>query len=207
MADHLYGTLMRALVAAVVVLLTHAPATAASVQRYMMSGPVTDESAKETVEFLQSSDDADAVVLEIDTPGGDVAAGMQIVHAIEEASPLVVCVVDGDAASMGFAILQSCDQRLMTRRSKLMAHEPSMSAQFEGHPNEWQAMADRMAAEREILAEQCQHRLRVSMAEYRRRTDGGLMWFMTWREAKEINAVDGTARNAREVFDFLRKLP
>lgn len=178
-----------------------AEASASKVARFGLYGIINDDTAKAIIGAIKESEDAGAanIVIEINTPGGEVDAGYDIIKAIEETEAFVTCVVDTEAESMGFAILQSCDRRYMTKRSKLMAHEPSLTTVFGGQPNEWQARADSMAAEREALAEQCCRRLKVSMEEYRKRTDGGQMWFMNWRDAVKFGAVDGVVMNAKSV--------
>lgn len=171
--------------------------------RYLFNGLVDDDLVNRTVHFIESANDANAdeIILEINTPGGSVGAGFVLARAIEESDVPVTCVVDGTAESMGFYLTQSCTKRLMTKRSVLMAHEPSLSYSVEhGQPNEWKSLAEMMQAEKEIIAEHCQRRLKVSMEEYNRRTSGTLMWFMTWRDALRFGAVDGITKSAKAEY-------
>jgi ATP-dependent protease ClpP protease subunit len=95
----------------------------------VLSTEIDSEVAEQTVAIFTminaEPDRFPAVLFEINSPGGSVA-GFRIAKALEDSEVPVVCVVDGLAASMAFYILQSCDTRLMTGHSLLMAHEPSM---------------------------------------------------------------------------------
>jgi ATP-dependent protease ClpP protease subunit len=59
----------------------------------------------------------------INSPGGSVHHGMRIKNSFDKSSIKIVCLVDGEAASMAFYILQGCHVRLMTSGSKLLAHK------------------------------------------------------------------------------------
>lgn len=65
-----------------------------------------------------------SILVDIDTPGGNVAEGKKLAIALETYHAPVTCVVTGKAMSMGFYLLQSCDLRLATKDAQLMAHEP-----------------------------------------------------------------------------------
>jgi len=82
-----------------------------------------------------------------------------------------------------------------------MFHEPSVSGEMRGTPNQWQAIADMLKAEREAIAEHCQRRLKISMAEYRAKTDGGLMYFVGWKEALKIGAVDEVVVSVKRLHE------
>ena len=115
----------------------------------LLEGPVDSDSVGDvikSIEVYRKNPAINSVVLRINSPGGSVLAGFDLARYLEETGIQVVCVVDGEAASMAFYILQSCDVRLMTSRSMLMAHEPSASGFFGGNPKDWQAMADAMKA-------------------------------------------------------------
>ncbi len=65
-------------------------------------------------------------VITINSPGGDEAAGRRIialVKALHRAGHLVVCIVNGDAASMAFNLLTACDRRYATPTSKFLFHK------------------------------------------------------------------------------------
>lgn len=177
------------------------------VPKYRFSDEVNESSADRAVKWVQAANEAGAaeILIEFNTPGGSVPDGFELARAIEESKAPVTCVVDGDALSMGFYLLQSCDYRMMTRRSKLMAHEPSLGGMFRGQPNQWQAMADMMKAERAAMAEHCAHRLKISVVDYRKKTDGGQMWFLLHDEAMKVGAIDAVASTVRSVHEQMQE--
>src|SRR5579859_4183165 len=158
----------------------------------VLNEEVTDDSMKVALEKLEAAHKvkAKAYVLEINSPGGDVEAGWRLAKSIEAAQIKVVCVVDGEAASMASYILQSCPVREMTKRSVQMYHERAMGAMFQGQPNQWAAIAAHMEAWRQADAEHNVHRMKISAEEYRKHTDGGQQWWLDWKQAVEVGAVD-----------------
>lgn len=171
------------------------------IPKLRFSDEVNEKTAKHLVKWIEAANraGADQLLLEINTPGGSIPDGFEVMRAIEDSDAPVTCIVDGDADSMGFAILQSCEHRYMTPRSKLMAHEPAIGGNIHGQPNFFIAIADMMRAERDTLAIHCQHRLKVSLAEYHKHTDGGLMWWMLSDEAVRVGAVDGVRQTVKSL--------
>lgn len=192
---------MRAILVAAV--LAAFPSVASAVEVYRIHGEITAESVAPALEYLAAV--KGPAVFEIDTPGGSVNAGFEIARAIELSPVPVVCVVDGSASSMGFYILQSCATRLMTRRSYLMTHEPSVGGEMAGGPREWQNMTDHLRVSRDAFAEHCAARLTISLESYHRRTDGGRDWFMGHEEARQIGAVDGVVPSLRVALSSLKR--
>lgn len=176
------------------------------VPKLVLDGVVDESSSKRLTEQLAqvASDGASIVVIEFNTPGGVVGDGVIISKAIENSSLHVVCVVDGMAASMGFYIMQSCDTRLMTDRSVMMAHEPAMTAEVEGHPVSWGNALARLKAMADAMAAHEAHRLKISLAEFHRRTDNGQDWWMTYQEASNVGAVDGVIVRVPQLIRELR---
>ena len=163
-----------------------------SLPYYRLAGVIDEDTAKESIEFLAAAakSHARAAIIEINSPGGRVDEGFEIARAIETAPMAVVCVADGEAASMAFYILQSCDVRIMTRRSRLMTHEPVAVLAGSYTSNELKGMAEEMEAAAKAFAEHCRRRLTTSEGEYHKRTMGGSAWHMAWEEALRIHAVD-----------------
>lgn len=169
------------------------------VPKYRFSEGVSDRAAKKAVAWIEAANKAgaDEILLEINTGGGSVPAGFEISRAIEDSNAPVTCVVDGEAASMGFYVLQSCEKRLMTRRSRLMAHEPSLTGMMGGNPNDWQSITDNIKATAETMAWWCWHRLKVSRKFYDEKTVGSKQWWVLVDEAKKIGAVDDEVESVK----------
>lgn len=169
------------------------------VPRISFVGVVDGESVDEAILLLRRAvaAGAKAIVIEINSPGGHVNAGFLLARAIEDSPVPVACVVDGEAASMGFYLLQSCDVRLMTRRSVLMIHEPSFGG-VRGTPEELRQAADALKAIAQAMAEHCAAKMKITVEELKARTDNK-DWWMEWREALHVGAVDDVVTSVDEV--------
>jgi ATP-dependent protease ClpP protease subunit len=158
------------------------------------------------------------LMFQINSYGGSIFQGWDFIQAVEQhkkkAKVKVVCAVDVKAYSMGFAFLQSfCDERLMTKRSTLLAHNGStqVSGTSEDLENELQFMRALDIA----LAATCAKRLHMTPEEYAAKTKGK-DWTMSWEEALKAGAVDGTVDEddlpplydlpKQSTFNFLLKL-
>ena len=168
-----------------------AEGTPAGASQLYLVGPVTTELAsKVATGIIQAAERGDkVVVIHIDSPGGSVYAG-QVLSKIMEAAPLqVVCKVDGMAASMAFYLLQSCDLRLMTERSILMAHEPSLQISGRGNKDWFKAHYEELLVLGEAMGRHQSRRLKITHEEFMRRIDNR-DWNMDSTEALEVGAVD-----------------
>ena len=132
------------------------------------------------------------VMFRINSYGGAVFDGMEFIQAIEEhkkAGVRVICVVDFKAYSMGFAILQAvCDERLITKRSTLLAHK--VSSGVKGNADAIEEELQSLRAWDLALAELCADRLKMSTEAYQEKVSRG-DWTLAWKEALEVGAVDG----------------
>lgn len=92
-----------------------------------LRGEINDELTSELVRKLNKFSN-NQLYLYITSPGGSVISGMQIIDqlkALKERNIKLVCVADF-AASMAFAIFQSCPVRYVTTSSLLMQHQMSL---------------------------------------------------------------------------------
>jgi ATP-dependent protease ClpP protease subunit len=129
------------------------------------------------------------VVLELNTPGGSVSDGFRLVKAIEELGMPVHCIVDGEAYSMGFYILQSCTTRSMTKRSALMAHEPSVGGEMYGNQHFYRELAQSLAAVSAAMSAHEAKHLCIGLDDL---VDNikNKSWWMDSQTAYAIGAVD-----------------
>jgi ATP-dependent protease ClpP protease subunit len=132
--------------------------------------------------------------LQIDSFGGSIFDGMDFIKRIEDAkkrNPGVktVCAVDVKAYSMGWALLQSgaCDERVMTKRSTLLAHNASGGTK--GTADQMEEDAELVRELSNALAEMCAARLKISVDEYKAKIDRRA-WTFGWEKAVEIGGVD-----------------
>lgn len=130
----------------------------------------------------------DFILLEIDSPGGEVDIGFQLAKAIEDSNIPVLCAVDGEAASMAFFILQSCHMRVATPRSKLMIHGVTIMAPVT--QQNLPGLAQLIEVYNEMLIQHILPRLKLPEAEIRKKIAEG-DWWMSATQGVEFGALDG----------------
>jgi ATP-dependent protease ClpP protease subunit len=140
-------------------------------------------------------------VLEINTPGGSVSDGFRLVKAIETSPKMSVCVVDGEGYSMGFYILQSCNVRIMTKRSTLMAHEPAFGSISGLNRGKLKSLLDALNASTFAANEFMCKRLNVSKTVCESKIHNE--WWMEWKEAFAVRAVDAVIDNVSQIPDVI----
>lgn len=109
----------------VVVTDDHGKLIAQSNNLVYLSGSIELPMAKVLTTALRNSIQKNgAVILIIDSVGGDIAAGKKIIRGLKkvERTKKLVCVVSGEAISAAFNILSHCSERYATRRSVGMFH-------------------------------------------------------------------------------------
>lgn len=177
------------------------PRREAPLQRHIIfSGTVDEESVGEFIQTLNRhlATNPKSIVVEINTPGGSVGAGMEMGKAIERSPVPVVCVVDGMAASMGLYILQSCDVRTMTKRSLLMGHEPAGSSR--GQPQEVQQTADLLTKLSRAMAYHIVSKSKLTVDEYISKISGGKELWLTCEDAVAFAFVDFSVGSVAEIL-------
>ena len=153
---------------------------------------ISEETVSPLIEALESAphDKNDVVVIEINSPGGEIDSGFRLTKAIERYPARVVCIVDGEADSMASYVLMACDQRVMTRRSILMIHEPAIGAEGHMHASEWRNIVDWLVAGKTALFSHYANHMHVSETELANRCSGGRELWMDWHDAQKYGAVD-----------------
>lgn len=157
-----------------------------------LNGGIDDAKAAEFIPALLEACAAhDHVSLEINTEGGFTEAGFRIAKAIEDCGAPVDCIVDGNAQSYGFYLLQSCRIRAMTRRSVLMMHEmlyPNLQFYF-ANRFKLEDYARNLEIGSRAMAEHYQHRMEIPIEVILQKTYRQ-DWLMGWQEAVQYHAVD-----------------
>lgn len=137
------------------------------------------------------SKDVSEIWIRINSNGGSVENGYKLIHWIEQADKKIVCVADTKAYSMGFFLLESCDERLMTRRASLMAHEASVSG-VDGNAHELRDVAEHLRALSEGLMQNAAVRMNISEDALRAKMTNK-SWWINYQEALKTGAIDGLA--------------
>jgi len=87
---------------------------------YALSGQIDNELTDKLVQELYSKPGTEYMIY-IDSPGGSVFAGLEVVKAIQNSGKTVTCVANM-AISMAFTIFQQCHNRYITADAVLMQH-------------------------------------------------------------------------------------
>lgn len=145
---------------------------------------------------LESQDPDKDIALYIDSPGGDVYAGLGIIDTMNFIKPDVSTICVGMAASMGAAIL-ACGapgKRLALPNAMVMIHQPSSGVR--GQQTDIQIVADETRWIRnrlnEILAEACHQPIEKVNADTERDN------YLRAHEACEYGLVDKVIRSRAE---------
>lgn len=181
---------------AVFILLSLGATPAPKATRLSLHTQVDYLSASLLIAQIEAAQGSSSIVLDIDTPGGSVDAGWQIVEAIEASKVPVVCVVsNGMAASMGSIILQSCSSRLMVSGvSVIMIHNMYIT-DASGTPDEIQALATRMKEDNDKLLNYEVRRTKVSADFIRSLIQGQKMLWIDAQQALKWGFVDAVLEN------------
>ena len=94
----------------------------------LLKGTINKESTNKFLQDLHSLENKQSAFVFLDTNGGSVEDGNKIIREVQKNN--MSCIVE-KAYSMGFAILQSCNRRLMLPYGKIMQHQISFGVQNE----------------------------------------------------------------------------
>lgn len=93
-----------------------------STNNIMIKGPIDNDVSSKFIYDLSLLENKKNVYVYLDTPGGSIDDGMQIVSQIKKYK--LRCVAE-KAYSMGFIIFQSCEKRYIMPHTRLMQHQLS----------------------------------------------------------------------------------
>ena len=133
------------------------------------------------------------VYLYLDTPGGDVMAGLYLINymkALQENRIKIDCVVN-TAISMGFVILQQCSTRYVLPHSTLMQHQMSLENGPFGEIEKINSYVKYLNSLENDLNILQSNKINMKLEKFQEKilTD----WWMTSQEAIENNVVDNYA--------------
>lgn len=175
-----------------------------------LDGTVNAASMDALVKSLDMADenaDVRLVLVEINSKGGDVDEGIKGAKALERANTPIACLVDGEADSMAFYLLQSCPLRMMTKRSTVMVHNPVvvLRERWTANWRELKVWSNRFKAYERGMSEHYTHRMTTSAAELEQIfVEHNGEWWMNWPEAEQKHAVDKVVDNLSEALDVFQ---
>ncbi len=153
--------------------------------------PITEEISNLIIAqllFLESEDPDKDINVYINSPGGEVSAGLAIYDTIEYIRPNVSTICVGLAASMAAVLLAAGTQgkRFALPNSRIMIHQGS--ARFTGAPTDIDIQAREILRIREIVNGILAKHTGQPIDKIRRDTDRD--FFMAPEEAKSYGIID-----------------
>lgn len=97
-------------------------------RQIMVDGPINTQSAAiiaATIMALDAKDPNTPIMMIINSPGGEVLAGLKIFDAMTAARCKIITVGMGQCMSMGSFLLAAGDERLILPNATVMVHQPS----------------------------------------------------------------------------------
>ncbi len=153
--------------------------------------PIVDEVANVVIAqllFLEAEDPEKDIHIYINSPGGDVNAGLGVYDAIQYVSPKVQTICMGQAASMAALLLAAGEkgQRFALPHSRIMIHQPLGGVQ--GQAADIQIHAEEILTIRNEMNEILAKHTGRDAAEVERNTERDR--FMSAEEALEYGIID-----------------
>jgi len=159
--------------------------------RIIFVSEITPETANLIVAqllFLQSEDRKKPIYMYINSPGGDISAGMAIIDTMNFVKPEIHTICIGIAASMGAVILSQGDQgkRLALPNSEVMIHQPLSGV--EGQASDIVIRAEHIVKSKNKLYEMMAKRSNKTLKEIEKDADRD--HWMSAKEAKDYGLID-----------------
>lgn len=104
------------------------------IHHFYISGPV-EEPYKyvDIVHKLQTASPDDVVYLHLNTPGGMLHTGVQLVNAMQSSNAHIITSVEAEAASLGTILFLAGDEFVVHDNSVMMFHNYSGGVSGKGH--------------------------------------------------------------------------
>lgn len=113
------------------------PSTGKLYQFYLSQPIIEAEKYTHMIHQIRTAQEGDTILIFLNTPGGDLATGVQIINAMKSTGAKVVTVIDGIVASLGTLIFLAGDEYVVHDNGLFMIH--NYSGYTFGKGNEQQA--------------------------------------------------------------------
>jgi len=154
--------------------------------------------------FLESDEPEQDIFLYINSPGGQVSAGLGIYDTMQYIKPDVQTICMGQAASMGALLLAAGakGKRFALPHSRIMIHQPSGG--FQGQHSDIEIQAKEISKVRQILDEILASHCGQEVGKVHSDTERDR--FMTGEEAKTYGLIDNVITKRIESKDLQKAL-
>ncbi len=184
---------------------TSAESTKNGVVRINLSGRIDDTSAMFLDMNIIAASEAKGIVLVIDSYGGEVSAGYEMVDSIAKSKAPVVCVAGANVMSAAMMVFESCPVRIGQPDSVYMIHSVSISG-AEGRVDDLENLIQQMKILNRVMAQQLCRRMGCVPEELLARISGNRMWMFMNDEAMEANAIDFVFKDVDSVIKTMEQL-
>ena len=82
---------------------------------------------------IQTASQDDAIVIHLNTPGGRIDTGIQLINAMQATPAHVVCSLEGEVASLGTMVFLAADEFMVHDNCMMMFHNYSGAVWGKGH--------------------------------------------------------------------------
>lgn len=151
-----------------------------------LRGEIDDEVIGALIGNIQKKK-ADVVYLFIDSPGGNIMAGLEFINYLKHTDKKVHCVVKV-AISMAFAITQFCEKRLVVEDAVAMQHVASYSLGKDREANNY-SMAGFIRKISQYLDQKQAERIGMDLKEFKEKTNDD-WWLYTGKEIVDSHVAD-----------------
>lgn len=153
--------------------------------------------------LLSLATEADEIIVDISSGGGDTSAGAYMSLFILQSTIPITCVVRTYAASAAFVVFQTCPTRIMEDGAQLMIHEASYAVEASDMFAEMARQDELVEFNVNMAAVAC-IRIKMTVEECHDKFRGG-DWWMGAKEAQDIGATDKVVVSALTVLDEFKK--
>ncbi len=136
------------------------------VLRAPVTGATTSKLLMELTEKAKAFPPNNEMFLVLDTPGGDVDAGLKFIDALS-GFPQKITTITKFAASMGFHIVQGSSERLITQHGVLMSHHAHVTGIDGDVPGNAVTRINHIARTIEISDTEAAKRMHISLKAYK----------------------------------------
>jgi len=112
------------------------------VHHFYLSGVILEPTAYvKMVHIINTAPAHDTIYIHLNTPGGYLHTGVQIVNAMKSSEATIVCSLEGEAKSLGSLIFLAADQFIVHDNSLMMIHNFSGGIYGKGKEAEMEMIA------------------------------------------------------------------